>query len=67
MALQTCPECGKELSSRATTCPHCGAPRKAKGIDTTITGNARSCLGCLLWPIIILVVIGIVGGILGGF
>lgn len=26
MALITCPECGKEISSKATSCPNCGAP-----------------------------------------
>lgn len=28
MALITCHECGKEISSEALTCPHCGAPSK---------------------------------------
>lgn len=28
MALITCLECGKEVSSRATVCPHCGYPMK---------------------------------------
>ena len=29
MALVKCPECGKEISSKATACPNCGArPRK---------------------------------------
>ena len=26
MALITCPECGKEISSQASSCPNCGAP-----------------------------------------
>ena len=26
MALIKCPECGREISDKATTCPHCGAP-----------------------------------------
>ncbi len=26
--LSTCPDCGKEVSTRAVTCPHCGAPLK---------------------------------------
>lgn len=26
MALIKCPECGKEISDRATSCPHCGFP-----------------------------------------
>jgi len=28
MALITCNECGKEISSRAKTCPQCGLPLK---------------------------------------
>lgn len=32
MALRTCKECGKEVSSRADKCPNCGAPVKRKGI-----------------------------------
>ena len=26
MALIACPECGKDISTKAETCPHCGAP-----------------------------------------
>lgn len=26
MALIKCPECGREISDKATTCPHCGCP-----------------------------------------
>jgi len=26
MALITCPECGKEVSDKATSCPNCGSP-----------------------------------------
>lgn len=29
MALSTCRECGKEVSTEAKSCPHCGAPRPA--------------------------------------
>ena len=39
MALITCPECGREISSRAHSCPHCGAanqPRVSAGYDTEI-------------------------------
>jgi len=28
MALMKCPECGKEVSTAASTCPHCGYPLK---------------------------------------
>lgn len=30
MALINCPECGKEVSDKATTCPNCGTPLKKK-------------------------------------
>lgn len=30
MALIACPECGKEISDKATACPHCGAPAASK-------------------------------------
>ncbi len=36
MALKTCRECGKEISSRADKCPHCGYRR------------SRVLTGCLL-------------------
>lgn len=26
MALITCPECGAQISNKATFCPHCGLP-----------------------------------------
>lgn len=31
MALTKCPECGKEVSTLASTCPHCGYPLKGNG------------------------------------
>lgn len=35
MALITCPECGRQVSSRAAVCPHCGCP--ASDFPTPIT------------------------------
>lgn len=32
MALITCPECGKQISDKATACPGCGSPVTAKKI-----------------------------------
>ncbi len=29
MAIRTCQECGKEISTKALVCPHCGAPGPA--------------------------------------
>jgi ribosomal protein L37AE/L43A len=40
MALRTCPECHKEVSTDATVCPHCGKPLKGKLVSKP--------LGCLL-------------------
>lgn len=40
MALIKCPECGKEISDKATACPNCGMPLKRgdRGTyDVTIT------------------------------
>ena len=30
MALVSCPECGREVSEKATACPNCGAPLNGK-------------------------------------
>lgn len=30
MAMINCPECGKEISDKATVCPNCGAPLEKK-------------------------------------
>lgn len=37
MALINCPECGKEVSDKASACIHCGCPLKDKNIN--ILGN----------------------------
>lgn len=67
MALEPCPECGKEIGEKADECPHCGVE-----IDRT-TAWQRGCvsLGCAPWMIIILAeVVGLFssvpGAILGG-
>ncbi len=46
MALKNCPECGNQISNKATKCPHCGAPLK-----TDSTGGCCGC-GCLLMIIL---------------
>ena len=33
MALITCPECGKEISSQASSCPNCGAPMTDEAVQ----------------------------------
>lgn len=55
MALIKCIECGKEISSNATSCPHCGNPMKSneKNMDRVcehcgglVANNATSCVHC---------------------
>lgn len=41
MALINCPECGKEISEKASTCPHCGYPINE---DAEIENNNNSVL-----------------------
>lgn len=54
MALKPCPECGREISTKAPVCPHCGAKKP---------GKARR--GCLIPSLIfagLVVIVVIVGG-----
>lgn len=43
MALIKCPECGKEISDRATSCPNCGCPveEMTHTQEGTVTSNAE--------------------------
>jgi hypothetical protein len=44
MALIKCPECSKEISSKAPTCPQCGAPvgvSQTSEAVTTIQGTTK--------------------------
>ena len=41
MALIKCPECGNQISDKATSCPHCGYPI-ASTKDNEINNNIRS-------------------------
>ena len=45
MAFTKCPECEKEISSKASFCPHCGYPVKEQEITTYSlqTGKPSSC------------------------
>lgn len=40
MAMTTCKECGKEISSKAKQCPHCGAKRKGSFLKKLLIGVA---------------------------
>lgn len=52
MALKPCSECGHEFSTKAHACPVCAHPRAVTGLDTSIRGNARTCLGCIVLPLL---------------
>jgi hypothetical protein len=40
MALVRCPECGREVSSKAPACPSCGYPLQARGAPPAEPQNA---------------------------
>ena len=42
MALINCPECGRQISSRAHSCPHCGATNEEKQIIADHRETARA-------------------------
>lgn len=50
MALTNCPECGKEISDKATVCPNCGTPfgekKFCKFCGETIDNDCVVCLRC---------------------
>lgn len=50
MALIICPECGCEVSDKATACPHCGfnipTLKHCKECDAIISENEASCSNC---------------------
>ncbi|MCX6922833.1 MAG: hypothetical protein NT154_06415 [Verrucomicrobia bacterium] len=41
MALTKCPECGKDVSTRAAACPHCGCPVGDQGPTPAPVGASR--------------------------
>ena len=47
MALEKCPECGGQLSTRARFCPHCGYVRVQKALVIAVAG-ALALLGAVL-------------------
>lgn len=41
MAIIACPDCQKEISSRAPACPHCGCPANAAATDPASPPTVR--------------------------
>ena len=39
MALIKCPECGKEISDKASACPNCGCPVDYRGHEEVFDDN----------------------------
>ncbi len=44
MALVKCPECGKKISSKASSCPGCGCPQREPSIKKNKVG--KTCDSC---------------------
>ena len=72
MALIRCPECGKEISDKASSCPNCGCPisgleglvelskQKEKEIEQVHSENKRTVIGIIIAVLVIASIIGIV-------
>ena len=54
--LVKCPDCGAEVSRRASACPKCGAPIAAPKGENVLTRN-RGCGDLILWPILLLIIL----------
>lgn len=50
MSLFDCPECGKNISTEATSCPHCGAPSAATkhAAQQATVRKQEKAQGCLM-------------------
>ncbi len=42
MALETCPDCGNQVSDSAAACPKCGRPMRAPAPRTRVVREAKS-------------------------
>ncbi len=67
MALIKCRECGKEISSEATSCPNCGAPVKEDEIKKEIKAGIKIGKKIAIIFIIALLLIIVVAFIFGYF
>lgn len=74
MALVSCPECGKEISDKASSCPNCGFPINSHATDTTnqtafqtnvsIDKNANEKKESSFPPLVLFIIIALFCGIL---
>lgn len=55
MSLINCKECGKEISSKASTCPNCGA----KNTNNTEAASLGTEIICFLFPIIGIIIFAV--------
>ena len=69
MTLVKCTECGRDISSNATSCPHCGnpmrqsEPQKIRTSEDSFTKRSRGCGDLILYGPIILIAIYLVSAI----
>lgn len=54
MALTTCTECQKQVSSNATACPHCGNP-----LGSQPAAKEKKSTGSVTWIALILILVGV--------
>jgi uncharacterized membrane protein YvbJ len=71
MALNTCPDCGTDVSGKAISCPKCGHPFRSQkqrqktiivkepniGKEGNCVGDFFSCFGFIVFVLILVVVI----------
>lgn len=63
MAIIKCPECGKDISEKATHCIHCGYPIKPRSAQPVQIVHQEGCFlktlnaGCLVVVVIVVLII----------
>lgn len=73
MALIKCPDCGREVSSRAPVCPQCGGPIAAGSVVDPKTVHGRGegvflkSMNCGCIAVLLLIACVILAGVIGGF
>jgi len=65
--LTSCTACGNEISVRAESCPKCGEPRPENPVENGPPLAVKLFLSFLFTILGVLLFLGIVGYIVGGF